>query len=129
MTTKRAADMVVPGIGDIAYLSDFYPNLKGVNDGSVQGLLRTETSVMLSAYETGSGRRSRLVDVLNYVLNWSSYYGNHRLEVKIERLHDYKGILVVFWRETPTPGEMDWIREAWERHGEQGSDIEHLRTW
>jgi len=79
--------------------------------------------IKLTAYngDTEPGRIARLEAVKGYVWALAEQSGNADLLDKIERMHDHKGDLTVYWKRMPTPVEKEILKKAWSsRVGDMG---------
>jgi hypothetical protein len=68
---------------------------------------------MITVRTCGSGTDHN-DDRLQLLKKMIEYYSHYDLSKKIFKLHDHKGMLTVYWYQTPTDGEKQVIFNAWE---------------
>lgn len=53
-------------------------------------------------------------DRLQLLKQMIEYHTQYELSKKIFKLHDHKGMLTVYWYQTPIDDEKDIVKDAWE---------------
>jgi hypothetical protein len=76
--------------------------------------------------ETEPDRLERLNRVYGYAMALADMDLNKDCIVKLAKIHDHKGILMVIWHATPTEKEKNYFLKAWGSHiGDETSVVEH----
>lgn len=76
--------------------------------------------------ETEPDRIERLNRVYGYAIALADADANQECIVKLAKLHDHKGTLMVLWHEAPTEIERIYFMKAWKsRVGDESTHVEH----
>ena len=76
--------------------------------------------------ETEPDRLERLNRVYGYAMALSDGDQNQECIVKLAKIHDHKGTLMVVWHATPTDAEKNYFVQAWKsKIGDETSVVEH----
>lgn len=83
-------------------------------------------NIKITAYDDDPKRIFRLERVIGYTQALADHYKNDSLLDKVSKLHDYKGTMVISWKEQPTEGEKEIFVKAWgSRIGDGSNNVEH----
>lgn len=75
---------------------------------------------------TEPDRIERLMRVYGYVVALADVMGNNEFIFKVSQIHDYKGVLIVFWNVVPSEDEKAFFVKAWKSQiGDGSSNVEH----
>ncbi|CAN5737217.1 hypothetical protein BH11PSE12_BH11PSE12_03750 [soil metagenome] len=76
--------------------------------------------------ETEPDRLERLFRVYGYAIALADVDHNAECIVKLAKLHDHKGTLMVIWHEAPTEREKTYFLKAWRsKVGDESAQVEH----
>ncbi|MES2049450.1 MAG: hypothetical protein V4447_13705 [Pseudomonadota bacterium] len=76
--------------------------------------------------ETEPDRLERLYRVYGYAIALADVEGNSDCIVKLAKLHDHKGTLMVLWHVAPTEKEKIYFLKAWKsKVGDESTQVEH----
>jgi hypothetical protein len=76
--------------------------------------------------ETEPDRLERLHRVYGYAMALADVDGDAECIVKLAKLHDHKGTLMIIWHATPTESEKHYFLQAWmSKVGDESTQVEH----
>lgn len=76
--------------------------------------------------ETEPDRLERLNRVYGYAMALADADLNDNCIIKLAKIHDHKGVLMVIWHSTPTENEKNYFVKAWKsKIGDETSVVEH----
>lgn len=76
--------------------------------------------------DTEPDRVERLNRTYGYAIALADVDDNHVCISKLNRLHDHKGTLIVYWKQIPSQREKSFFAQAWQSQvGDMSDNVSH----